>query len=284
VERPVDHAVKGTGMVHSKGTKLIGTGTKFKQELGYLKIVEVNGKEVSVISVENDELATCSGEVCSNPSNFKIQPNLDNNQMFSKVMDQFRDQNNVLILPEGRSHETPGTIKFKSGIGKMVINAIEQGIPVKVYATGLNYTFPGRLRNKVMVRVQLVEIKKEELQGDSRMVVKNIVKRFHSELENLVVNLEDYSEVKFVYFATNMIIGKDADSKFSKWKELEKKLNNLKTNNKSRFDDVITSFKNYQGIIDQLRISKYHYWPMSGADCFLQFLCFLSTLLIVTFI
>lgn len=281
VERPVDHAVRGTGKIHSKNGKLIGTETKFTQELGKMKIIEVNGKEVTVLQVEKDNLAVCSGDVGNEPSAFRIQPHLDNSQMFRGIFDEFRENHCVLIMPEGRSHETPGTIKFKSGIGKIVLSAMQCGLPIKVYAFGVNYTGPERLRNRVKIKVSdAIVFRKEELSSDERKATKTIVEKLQNELKDSVINIENYLELKFIYFVTNLIHKKNHSEKFKYWKKLESKLQFLKTKDTLKFKSYMKQFDRYQETTSTLKISKYNEGTV-GAD---EFVFNLLKLLLLLFV
>ena len=258
VERPVDHAKVGTGKVHTKNSKLFGVGTKFTQELNPLQILEVNGKEVTVIKIESDKLALCSGDLCSEPSAYKIQAILDHSQMFKSSLDELRNEDCILMMPEGRSHETPGTIKFKSGIGKIYLAALNEGLAVKAFALGANYTYPDRLRNRVLFRISdPIVFRKEELSSDQQKAVKHIVSRLHSELQNCVLNLNNYQEVKLIYFSSNSIYGKSVQNKFSKWKELESKFQTLSSESPSKVAQLLKAFNFYKDSADTLKISKY---------------------------
>jgi len=212
-----------------------------------------------VLSIESDTEATCSGEVCKEPSDFKVQPQLDHSHMFDSVFDELTSNRPVLIMPEGRSHETPGTIKFKSGIGKIIITALEKNIPLKVYAIGICYTFPERHRNNATMKISKeIIFTKEKLPSDQRLAIKQIVARLENELQQQVLCLDNYQEVKFVYFAQNVLYGKQfCAPKVEKWQKIGEKLKNLKKNNESRYQEVLESFNKYQEEVDALGISKY---------------------------
>ena len=120
-----------------------------------------------MIKIESDKFAVCSGDLCSEPSAYKIQPVLDHSQMFKSSLDELRTGNCILMMPEGKSHETPGTIKFKSGIGKIYLAALSEGVPVRAFGLGANYTYPDRFRNRVVFKISdPIVFRKEELPSD----------------------------------------------------------------------------------------------------------------------
>lgn len=270
----------------SKGNKLHGVNTVFLKELSSGRIVENNGCEVTVLSVESDTEATCTGEVCKEPSDFKIQPQLDHSEMFSSVFDELTNNSPVLIMPEGRSHETPGTIKFKSGIGKIIITALEKNIPLKVYAIGLCYTYPERHRSNTTMKISKeIVFSKDKLPADQRLAIKEIVKTLESELQGQVLCLDNYQEVKFVYFAQNVLHGKEfCTPKVEKWQKLGEKLKNLKKNNENRYQEILESFNKYQEDVDTLGISKYFKESVSVFELLMNFIVLVLLMAFVKFI
>lgn len=281
--RPVDSSFKGTGKVYSKGNKLIGENTGFMNELKPCRIVEVNGKEVTVLSIESDNEATCSGEVCKEASEFKIQPQLDHSEMFSSVFQELENGKAVSMMPEGRSHENPGIIKFKSGIGKIILTALDKNIPLKVYAIGVCYTFPERRRNNVTMKISKpIIFKKETLPPDTRQATKHIVSTLENELQEQVLCLDNYQEVKFVYLAFNFLYGKAfKNEKMLKWQNLGSKLTNLKKNNETRYKEIIETFLKYQEETSSLGISKYFKESVNIVEFIISFILMLFLLSIV---
>lgn len=244
------------------------------------------GCEVTVLSIESDTEATCSGQVCLVANEFKVQPQLDHSQMFSSVFSELENSKAVSMMPEGRSHENPGIIKFKSGIGKIVLTALEKNIPIRVYAIGVCYTFPERRRNNVTMNIsQPIIFNKESLPTDNRLATKHIVSTLEKQLQDQVLCLDNYQEVKFVYFAYDFLFGRHLNKgKIQKWQNLGAKLTNLKKNNETRYKEIIETFIKYQEDINSLGISKYFKETVSFVEFITSLFLLVFLLSIVLFI
>ena len=132
-------------------------------------------------------------------------PKLDHSKVFEAVLDKFKQNNAVGILPEGRSHETPGVIKFKSGIGQIIYAAYELKIPLQVYALGINYSDPQIVTpNQYICISESISFEQEINLADKKASIKQITLKMQNELSKMVVPMKNYDEVKMVYYIYNV--------------------------------------------------------------------------------
>ena len=214
--RPIDHAKYATGEVRTKNKILYGRNTKFLSELNPGSTIESKGLETIIISVISDIEATCSENLFEDYNPFKLIPKLDNSKAFEVALDRLEEGHCVAICPEGRTHETPGLMKFKSGAGILIRTALEKDIPVKVYFVGANYSNVERLRDNATLCISKeIIFEKNILNGDTRQSAKKIMQKIEEHANELVIPLNDYNEVKFVYY-TSKVFYPESESRINK--------------------------------------------------------------------
>lgn len=257
--------------------------TKFLTELKIGNIVESNFVEVRVLSIESDTMAKCSGTLSNTPTKFNIQPKLDHSVMFGAVLNKLRENKPLAIHPEGRTHENPGVIKFKSGIGSIVYTAIEKGIPLKVYGVGINYSVPENPRmNAYMCISEPITFNKEILLGDKKKSIKKIVEKIQNEVEALVVPMKTYDEVKLVYYTAKLFYSESKSTKIEKLRIVTQKYQNLRSKDENSFTQVLESYCRYRDLIHDFRISKYFGAQVSTPEAIsIIFLCIIMLLVVI---
>lgn len=283
VDRPVDHAVKGVGLIKGEGLNIIGQGTHFLKDLKPGMIVEADGNESAVLEVISDTLVKGTYNLPTSFIDYRIQPKLDNSKMFNNVLKWLSNKKPLFICPEGRSHETPGTIKFKSGIGRIVLECLKANIPIKFYCIGVNYTYPDYFRGNVTVSISpLITFSQSLIEQDEREAVKTIVDKFHSELNKNVIPLQNYDEVKLVHFIYSELHGRvNKGQRMQKIQTFCQKIETLRSKSLDQLTELTESFCRYRDVIQTREISKY----FTRKPGFIEmFFCFIFSMIILLFV
>lgn len=259
VDRSVDHAVKGVGLIKGQGLDIIGKGTQFLEDLKPGMTVEADGNESAVLEVISNTLAKGTYNLPTTFMDYRIQPKLDNSKMFHKVLKHLSNKKPLFICPEGRSHETPGTIKFKSGIGRIILECMKANIPINIYCIGVNYTYPDYLRNNVTISISpLLTFPQSLLEQDERDAVKTIVSHLYTELNKNVIPLQNYDEVKlahYIYSEQHGTINKN--QRIQKIQKICQKIDTLRAKSPEQLAELIESFCRFRDVIQNREISKY---------------------------
>jgi 1-acyl-sn-glycerol-3-phosphate acyltransferase len=277
VVRPIDQAYPATGLVYSIGNKLIGQGTKFTKELSVGTVLIAGFTEGKITGIISDTEAECSQILCNEPKNFRVVPQLNHSQMFGKVLSQLQSGKPMAIFPEGRTHDTPGTIPYKSGINKIIQSAIEQNIDIGVYAVGVNYSYPEYSRNNATICIsKRINVSKEWIQNNS---AKTVIQKLENEMKILVVDMETWNEVKLVYFTANALFKQDGQKKIEIWGKIVEGLKTYKKLNRKTYDEILADFIQYRKTVSDKGLSKYirrqTLFSDFVASCLIIFLLFL---------
>lgn len=76
-----------------------------------------------------------------------------NNEALRQCAQHLADGGELIIFPEGTSSLGPSHLPFKSGAARMALNALAQGIPLRIVPLGIHYERAWTFRSKVEVVV-----------------------------------------------------------------------------------------------------------------------------------
>ena len=257
VTRPMDKSIRGTGQVRSQGSTLQGKGTKFQSELKPGIVVESNSDEVTIVSIISDTEAECSESLGAEFMNFKIHPKLDHSLMFKAAIERLERGGTIGIFPEGRTHESPGVVKFKSGAAVIIYETLKRNVDLKVVVSGINYSEVDNLRNNCTINFSTVlKFDRDIMSGTKYEAISKITKVLQEETKKLVVPMENYDEVKLVYYAQKVFYDR-TEKRVEKWREITEKLQAIKKKDGEKFTQVLNAFCGYRDVVMDLGISKY---------------------------
>ena len=84
---------------------------------------------------------------------FKIIPNIDHSKFYDSVFQRI-NQENLLNLSEGGSHDRSDLLPLKAGIALIALEAMKRyGKAVPVVPVGINYLSGHRFRSRVFVEI-----------------------------------------------------------------------------------------------------------------------------------
>ena len=153
VYRPQDYKFTGQGLVVVKGNQVIGEETNFLDSYKDSQI-EVNG-EVSIIEkvVSQTEMLLKSPIEVASLQPFAILPKVNNDELFSRIHEAINEGSNLMIFPEGTSHDQSDIIKLKTGISHIALGAATRFSKKKItiIPIGLNYFDREKFRSSVII-------------------------------------------------------------------------------------------------------------------------------------
>ena len=148
VERQKDlKGKKGSGQVRLAGQRILGTGTKFTEEIGTKVgsslVVPSQKRPLKVKKVLSDHEVELDHpcEKREDPCDYEILPPLNHEKMFSQVYDHLGGGGALGIFPEGGSHDRTELLPLKVGVCLMALGTMAKFPQTKVtlVPVGLNY-------------------------------------------------------------------------------------------------------------------------------------------------
>lgn len=216
VERPQDIAKNGTGRITEiKETTIIGTGTKFTEEVkpgDTLKIKDV-ALDVIIKQINSDTELTYSTELDISKAGvdltFKIFPKLDQTGMYDAVWQRLKDNGAVGIFPEGGSHDRTQMLPLKAGVCIMALGAMaKSSAPVKIVPCGFNYFKGYKFRSKAVVEFGVpIEIPKslvERYQKSKKDAISVLLADIEKRMKSVTISTPTYSDLTAIYTARKL--------------------------------------------------------------------------------
>ena len=161
VERAMDIATKGPGMVTIKGQTVTGDSATDFVAMGVAPGWSFLVKEESLV-VEavlsphslNVQHPLDRGDLVT-PTHYSVAPRIDQGAVFTHVWDSLGAGECVGIFPEGGSHDQSAFLPFKAGVSIMALGAAAQheGLKVKIFPVGLNYFQGWKFRSRVYLDI-----------------------------------------------------------------------------------------------------------------------------------
>jgi len=209
VVRPQDIVKQGTGLItyDSNSGKITGSGTMFSSEVKAGDVLNPEGFNVVVKSVESDKVIVpakpCEG---LKDMQFKIQPKIDQSEIYESVQRELRTGRCVGIFPEGGSHDRTTLLPLKAGVCLMALGTMARyNVPVTIQCVGLNYFRGHKFRSKAVVNFGVPykvpkELAKTFLQ-DRTKAVGALLKQIEKRLQEVWVTAPSYEELSYVFMA-----------------------------------------------------------------------------------
>ncbi|KAI7852556.1 hypothetical protein BDC45DRAFT_443655 [Circinella umbellata] len=219
VIRPQDLASKGKGTIRSSedGTRLIGTDTKFKEQVATRDVISISktlkAQVAEVVSDTELVLKNALTEPLVSDESYKIIPHIDQSTLYDQVHKRLAESGSIVIFPEGGSHDRSEMLPLKAGFAIMALGAMAEhpDISVKIVPVGLNYFHPHKFRSRAVISYGspvTVEKKWVELykQGGSakREAIAALLEAGHEGLKSVTVNAPSYDTLMIIAAARRL--------------------------------------------------------------------------------
>lgn len=142
----------------------------------------------------------------------------DNDAVFERVANHLKGGGNILIFPEGTSHNEPALVPFRSGAGRMLARArTEGGEGLEVQPVGLEFDERQIFRSRVLV-VYGKPIKIDDFnEPDDDALANAITARLREDLTALVVEGATWDERLLVTRVAELLSNEGDDSSLAGW-------------------------------------------------------------------
>ena len=132
----------------------------------------------------------------------------DNDKIFDKIAQHLRAGGNVLVFPEGTSHNEPHMIRLRTGAARMLERAAQLGArDLTFQAVGLEFDARGKFRSSAVVAYGPVR-RFDELSGE---LVEQATRVMRDDLTALVIEGEDWDERRLVLRVAELLRNERGD-------------------------------------------------------------------------
>ncbi len=219
VERPIDLAKRGQGMICLRMNIVTGFGTAFLADIPahrtclYVK----KGIDIITLNVErvlsDSELLVKASEGDLDKTEYFIGPYVDNSLLYENVFRVLSDSGTIGIFPEGGSHDRSSMLPLKAGAAVMALGTSHcyPGVDVKIVPCGLNYFNPDKFRSKAVVEFGDPISATPELltlyskgSDSKRQAISQLLQQIFDGLQKVTINLPDYETYQLIHTAKDL--------------------------------------------------------------------------------
>lgn len=224
VERAQDLAKAGSGkLMKVDGTKAHGSEeTRFSREIKVGdSLVVANVVSGRVVEVVSDSIVVLSEafDIPSSPDGvkYKVQPKLNQSEMYNAVYERLVNDGVVGIFPEGGSHDRASLLPLKAGIAVMALGACDKygealRSKLKIVPVGLNYFSGHRFRSRVFVdygrafSVDADLVERYKNKETKRAAADELMAKILTEIQNVTVQAPDHSTQELFYMLRRLYV------------------------------------------------------------------------------
>jgi glycerol-3-phosphate O-acyltransferase/dihydroxyacetone phosphate acyltransferase len=223
VYRPIDNAKQGQGKIYFDGQKVIGEGTNFlKFDLRDRIRPKGTAKEYRIIKVLSDTEAMLSNnkgdpsphkeEVCQGKNklvNFDVLGFVDQSNTYRSVFDSLAKGENMIIFPEGGSHDNTDLQPLKAGIASIAFGALDAcDQNVTIVPIGLNYFRGHRFRGRVVVEygkpIHITADLMKMYKTSKRDAYQALLSNVEDGMRSVIVTAPNYNELLLIHTARRL--------------------------------------------------------------------------------
>lgn len=140
-------------------------------------------------------------------------PSGDNEAVFDRVAEHFLRGGNLLIFPEGISHNEPHVVPIKTGAARMLARARARGARGLTFqAIALEFDARDTFRSRALLLFGPVR-SVDEHDGD----VARITETLRSDLHDLVIGAETWAERRLIARVAELLAHDEGDSSLATW-------------------------------------------------------------------
>jgi len=185
---------------------------------------------------------------------------------FNQVYALLKQNQVVIIFPEGQSHSDPHLHQLKTGAARLALGArARNGVAPLLIPVGLNFSDKGKFRSDLLVNYG-APISLEMDEGVSEtMGVRKLTRRIHQALAAVTLNADSWEDVElasrleeFFAFRRGKYHQRNLAQKFRSLKFLMKTQKALRSHDDNRVRSLISQLKGFEKICQTCGISDYH--------------------------
>ena len=146
----------------------------------------------------------------------KDDPNADNEAVFDRVAEHFARGGNILIFPEGVSHNEPGLVPIKTGPARMLARAHQRGTRGLTFqAIALEFDARDTFRSRALLVFGPVR-EVDALEGD----VAKITDTLRQDLEDLLIVGKTWPERRLIARVAELLAHDSGDRSLETWNSI----------------------------------------------------------------
>ncbi|CAD8112845.1 unnamed protein product [Paramecium sonneborni] len=274
VERPQDLSKRGFGTIQRiDGNIVYGLRTEFKSQCKINDILVANEQEFQIVEIISDTQLKINnnGQLDSPIRNlqYKIQPKIDQSNMFEQVWIELSKGACIGIFPEGGSHDQTRLLPLKPGICIMALGASQKfNTKVKLQPVGLNYFKGHKFRSKVIIEFGVpYEVSQELIDlyaKNKREAISNLLYEIESQLKTVTIQAPTYSDLSAVMIVRSLYLPDKARLSPQDNLELVKRFSSAfyKLENHPEVKEVVSQVKMYNYKLKALGVYDYQVMRM----------------------
>ncbi|MFO0677545.1 MAG: 1-acyl-sn-glycerol-3-phosphate acyltransferase [Polyangiaceae bacterium] len=186
-----------------------------------------------------------------------------NDEVFSKVSGYLRKGGNILIFPEGTSHNEPKLVPLKSGIGRMLARAkADGGDGLSFQAVGLEFDARDVFRSRALVvygPVRDVDPLAEggAVTGDALAAA--IMDVVRADLGSLVVEADTWEDRVLAARVTEVLTNETGDRSLAARNDVGRRVQaartSLRKNDTAFYEALVAAVREYSLLLDEARVT-----------------------------
>jgi len=183
-----------------------------------------------------------------------------NDEVFDKVAAHFARGGNVLIFPEGTSHNEPHVLAPKTGPGRMLARAQALGTrDVTFQAVALEFDARDKFRSRALLVFGPVRsVDALSLEGEA--LIAKITETIADDLSELVVEGTTWDDRILITRVAEMLAHEDGDRSLAKWnsigRQVEAARKTLGDQNHSLYRDVAGAVSDYYRLLGETGVTE----------------------------
>ncbi len=147
-----------------------------------------------------------------------------NEELFRAVARHLESGANVLIFPEGISHNEPHVVRLKTGAGRMLVGARKQGVQGLTFqAVGLEFDERETFRSRALVLFGPVR-SVDELAAAGGDLVEAITEQLRDDLTELVVEGATWEERELIARVAELLAHESGDRTLAGWNSIGRRV------------------------------------------------------------
>lgn len=180
---------------------------------------------------------------------------IDNKESFARAYQHLAKGGMIYIAPEGGSHIERRLRPVKTGTARIALEAEhenENKLGIRIIPVGLNYEHPNQCGSRILMKVgEPIDVAKwvEDYKNHSKKAVSSLTLEIKDQMQSLILHTEDDEQDQFLYRLQSILQNDtplDVGEHHDRTQVLLKKLQTLKTNNITEYNEFRVSTEQYR--------------------------------------
>jgi glycerol-3-phosphate O-acyltransferase/dihydroxyacetone phosphate acyltransferase len=223
VYRPIDNAKKGPGKIYFDQDMMFGENTTFSKidsrdrlrpqgGANEYKIVEVISDTKARLGIVKGDANPLDDNICQGAgkwTEYDILGFVDQSATFGQVNEKLSAGENLIIFPEGGSHDNSDLRPLKSGLASIAFGTLQASdVNVTIVPVGLNYFRGHRFRGRVVVEfgepIRITKPLVQEFKHSKRDAYQTLMTQVETGMRSVIVTAPSYDQLTPMHTARRL--------------------------------------------------------------------------------